>query len=293
MTELGDADVLITDAGALCEGPCWDARSANIVWVDILAGRVHAARPTTGTHVVRKVHSVVSAVIPRRSGGWLAAVERGFALFDDHWTQQGPVMSAADQPEGTRFNDGRCDPQGRLWAGTIAYDGTPHVAALYRLDPNGKITQVLDGVTNSNGLGWSLDGNTMYYVDTGRRAIDRMDFDQASGTVRNRRTLVAVPPSGGLPDGLTVDSEGYLWVALWGGACVRRYAPDGTLDRVVGLPVAQVTSMAFGGAELDELFITTASEGLSASEREAQPLAGSVFRHRPGVTGLLPNAFAG
>ena len=292
-TSLGESDVLVPGAGELCEGPCWDVETETLVWVDILDGAVHVADPVEGGHQVHRIGVPVGAVAPRRSGGWVAAVERGFQLLDDAWLPAGPVVAAPGQREGTRFNDGGCDPSGRFWAGTIAYDGTPEVAALYVLDPDGTVREALDRVTNSNGLAWSLDGRTMYYVDTGRSTLDVLDVDPSSGALSGRRTLVSVPAQEGLPDGLTVDGEGCLWLALWDGACIRRYLPTGELERTVWLPVDRVTSMAFGGAALDELFITTAREGLTQQQREKQPLAGSVFRHRPGVSGLPPARFAG
>lgn len=293
MTLLGEPDVLVPGAGELCEGPCWDVRTARLHFVDILVGQVHAVDADAGARRTWQLGVPVGAVAPRRAGGWVAAVERGFAVFDDEWNRVGVVTPAPGQRDGTRFNDGRCDPAGRFWAGTLSYDGSPERGALYRLDADGLVTPILSGVTNSNGLGWSASGTEMYYVDTGRATIDRFTFDPGRGTIEDRRTLVAFGPDEGLPDGLTVDSEGFLWVALWGGGCVRRYSPAGELDGETRLPVSQVTSMAFGGADLGELFITTAAEGLSAAERRDQPLAGSVFRHRPGVTGLPPAAFAG
>lgn len=293
MTVLDEGDVFVADAGELCEGPCWDARTRTLVWVDILAGRVHAADPVTGARQTWDVGAPVGAVAPRSSGGWVAAIERGFALFDENWIPAGPVTAAPAQPDGTRFNDGRCDPAGRFWAGTLAYDGTPGIASLYRFDPSGTVTEVLRDVTISNGLAWSRSGDTMYYVDTGRGTLDQMSFGCESGAVADRRTLVAVPASEGLPDGLAIDSDGYLWLALWDGGCVRRYSSSGELDRIVRLPVDRVTSMAFGGPDLAELFITTARDGLTTEQRAEQPLAGAVFRHRPGVTGLPPAAFAG
>ena len=293
MTVLGRGDVLVEGAGELCEGPCWDARTGTFVWVDILAGRVHVVDPVTGRRDEHRLGTPVGAVAARRSGGWVAAVERGFLLLDEDWMPVGEVLPAPGQPDGTRFNDGGCDPAGRFWAGTLAYDGRAGVAALYVLRPDGVVTEALSGVTNSNGLAWSPDGCTLYYVDTGRGTVDRLDVDPASGVVAGRRTLVAVPEAEGLPDGLTLDSEGYLWLALWGGCCVRRYSPAGELDRVVRLPVELVTSMAFGGVHLDELFITTACDGLTPEQRAKQPMAGSIFRHRPGVIGLPAAAFAG
>jgi sugar lactone lactonase YvrE len=194
--------------------------------------------------------------------------------------------------DSVRFNDGACDPQGRFWAGTMSLDGRTGSASLYRLDTDLRVTRVLDGVSVSNGIGWSPDGATMYYVDTATDRIDAFDFDGVVGTPGRRRTFVELPGPGS-PDGLCVDADGAVWVALWGGWSVERYLPDGTRDAVVELPVAQVSSCAFGGPELEQLFITTAWDGLSAADREAQPLAGALFRVEPGVRGLPTTPFRG
>lgn len=291
--ELGTEDVLVPAAGDLCEGPQWDARSERLVWVDILRGRVHEADASGNSHVVHELGAPVGAVAPRRRGGWVAAMERGFQLFDEGWRPDGPLVPASGQRPGTRFNDGGCDPGGRFWAGTMSYDETPGQGALYRLDADATVTEVLAGVTTSNGLGWSLDGGTMYYVDTGRGSLDVLRHDSRGGTVEDRRTLVSVAEKEGLPDGLAVDAEGHVWLALWDGGCVRRYSPAGDLELVVDLPVTRVTSVAFGGADLTDLFVTTAREGLDAARRSSEPLAGSVFRCRPGPAGLPRGTFAG
>jgi sugar lactone lactonase YvrE len=293
VTRLDESDVLVAAAGELCEGPCWDTRTQRLFFVDILAGRVHAVDPADGTRQSWELGVPIGALAPRRAGGWVAAVERGFALFDEDWNPIGEVVPAPGQPAGTRFNDGRCDPNGRFWAGTLGYDGTPGAGALYRFDVDRTVTEILRDVTNSNGLAWSSSGTELYYVDTGKATIDRMRFDPDRGTVDDRRTLVRFQPGEGLPDGLTIDAAGFLWIALWGGGGIRRYSPQGELERTVRLPVDLVTSMTFGGPDLDELFITTAWQGLDAEQRCRQPLAGSVFRYRPGVTGPPPAEFAG
>lgn len=292
ITHLTEGDVLVPDAGDLCEGPCWDESTRTLVWVDILAGVVNTVDPLSGHRQRHALGMPVSAVAPRVHGGWVAAVERGFLLLDAGWGAAGDVIDAPGQPVGTRFNDGHCDPEGRFWAGTLAYDGTPEASALYRLDPDGSVRKVLDRVTNSNGIGWSPDGGTMYYVDTGRGSVDRLELELLTGVVTGRSPVARIDPSDGLPDGLTVDAEGYLWLALWGGACVRRYRPDGTLEHVIRLPATQVTSVTFGGDGLGELFITTAREGLSREQRTGQPLAGSIFHWRPGVAGLPASRYA-
>jgi sugar lactone lactonase YvrE len=187
------------------------------------------------------------------------------------------------------MNEGDCDPDGRFYCGSMAYDITPGAGTLYRLDSDGTTTTVLTGVTISNGLAWSPDGGTAYYVDTPTQRIDVFDYDTARG-LTERRTLLTIPADAGAPDGLTVDSEGRIWVALWGGSAVRCYEPTGTLVEQLTLPVSQVTACTFGGADLDELYITTSREGMAADD---EPRAGALFRARPGATGRPASRYAG
>jgi sugar lactone lactonase YvrE len=184
------------------------------------------------------------------------------------------------------MNEGACDPDGRFYCGSMAYDKRPGTSALYRLDPDGSVRVVLEGVTVSNGLDWSPDGSLAYYNDTDTHRTDVFDYDMDSG-LSGRRLFVEIP---GRPDGLTVDAEAGVWVALSDGGQVRRYTAEGVLDAVIELPVTKVTACAFGGSQLDQLFITTSREGLAAS---SEPQAGSLFRAVPGVTGLPVRDFAG
>lgn len=285
MTAEDRVEVVVGPGARLAESPVWDARSGQLVWVDVLARRVYLTDTSTGAsdEIVTPLH--VGAVVPRAAGGFMAALEDGFWMIG-----MGPPQLITRLPEagpGLRFNDGKCDPDGRFWAGTMAYDESPGAGALYRLGPDGRAARVLDDVTISNGLAWSADGLTMYYIDSPTQRIDAFSFAPASGEISDPRPLVHIPPEMGVPDGMTIDAEGGLWVALWGGSAVHRYL-DGHLDRVVRLPVSMPTSCTFGGPDLDELFVTSASEGLSAEARAAQPLAGAIFRLRPGVRGLPP-----
>jgi sugar lactone lactonase YvrE len=287
-----DVDIrveVVVDAGAqLAEGPVWDARSSRLAWVDILAHRVHLTDVRTGTGDVIPVPLHVGAVVPRAAGGFVAALQDGFWVVGD-----GPphrIAPISEARPGLRFNDGKCDPSGRFWAGTMAYDQTAGAACLYRLDPDGHVSLMLEDVTISNGLAWSHDGRTMYYIDTPTQRIDAFTFLPSTGEITDRQPAIHVPPEQGAPDGMTIDAEGGLWVALWGGGAVHRYL-DGRLDRVITLPVSQPTSCAFGGDGLDELYVTSAWDGLSSTERHAQPLAGAVFRALPGVRGLPPAVF--
>jgi sugar lactone lactonase YvrE len=189
------------------------------------------------------------------------------------------------------MNDGKCDPAGRFWAGTMALDERPRAGALYRLDPDHSVTKILDGVTVSNGLGWNVSHDVMYFIDSPRQGVDAFDYDRETGNVRNRRRLVDIPKEAGLPDGMAVDAEGYIWVALAFGGAVRRYSPTGELDRVVTLPVSFVTSCAFGGRDLMEMYITSGRLTLTEEQLREQPHAGGLFRYRPGVAGLPPSEY--
>jgi sugar lactone lactonase YvrE len=222
----------------------------------------------------------------------VAALQDGFYALPDVGEPELIAHVEAGNP-ATRFNDGEIDPQGRYWAGTMGWDAEPGQGSLYRLDPGGQVTRMVEDVTISTGLGWSPDGGTMYYADTHTHRIDRFDFDPVNGDISNRREFVTIRDGGGRPDGLTVDSEGAVWVATWPGYGVHRYLPDGTLDAIIPLPVSNVSSVELGGPDLREAFITTASELLSAEEHAAQPLAGSLFHARVDVPGLPRVPYAG
>jgi sugar lactone lactonase YvrE len=268
------------------EGPVWSQTWGGLRFVDMLAGAV-LSLAADGTIGRRRVGSVAAALRPRRGGGAVIGVERGFVLedADGSLTPLDEVWSDA----GVRMNDGGCDPDGRFYCGSMAYDQAPGAAALYRLDPDRSVRVVLEGVTISNGLDWSPDGSEAYYVDTATHRVDRFDYDRERGLTR-RRPFVEIPADAGGPDGLTVDAEGGVWVALYDGGAVRRYAPDGVLDTIVEVGARKVTACAFGGAALDELFVTTSRENLEPGE---DPAAGSLFRVEPGVKGLPAREFAG
>jgi sugar lactone lactonase YvrE len=267
------------------EGPVWSPRWGGLRWVDMLAGDLLFLNGDGGVDR-RNVGSVVAAVRPRRGGGAVLGVERGFALED----QSGSITSlpALWSSTSVRMNEGGCDPDGRFYCGSMAYDQQPGAASLYRLDPDLTTRTVLTGVTISNGLEWSPDGSHAYYNDTATHRISVFDYDGANG-LTHPRTFAEIPDDGS-PDGLTVDSEGGVWTAIFDGGRVHRYSPDGVLDAVLEVPARKVTACAFGGAGLDELFITTSREGLEDGD---DPLAGSLFRARPGVTGLPVREFAG
>ena len=277
----------------LGEGPSWDAATQRLLWVDIPAGAVHRLDPRSGEDERFDVGQPVGAAVPAADGRIALAVSDGFAMLD---TATGAIERIADveadQPD-TMMNDGKCDPAGRFWAGTKDAAGSRPVGALYRLGIDRSPTRILTGVAISNGLGWSPDGSTMYYIDSPTHRIDAFAFDAASGDASDRRTFLELPEELGLPDGMTVDEEGFLWVAFWDGAAIRRFDPKGRMHTEVALPVRRVTSCAFGGPDLSELFVTSARDGLSDPELAEQPLAGGVFRIEPGVRGLPTRPYAG
>jgi sugar lactone lactonase YvrE len=285
MTSLASAEP-VTDP--LCEhgeGPVW-LPGGGLRWVDMLAGDLmglHADGSVTRDHL----GPVLAALRPRASGGLVVALEREFALVDPDGT-----VHALDElwtDPAVRMNDGGCDPDGRFYCGSMAYDTAPGRGSLYRLDPDGSARMILDDLTISNGLAWSPDGGTAYYVDTPTQRIDAFDYDREKG-LTGRRPVAQLADAPGHPDGLTVDAEGALWVAMHDGGVVLRYWPDGRPDGQVPLPVRMVTACTFGGPRLDQLFITTSRLGLEPGE---EPASGSLYRADVGVTGLPAATFAG
>ncbi|HEX6348527.1 MAG TPA: SMP-30/gluconolactonase/LRE family protein [Candidatus Dormibacteraeota bacterium] len=282
-----DVEMVAATANQIGEGPVWLPEQQRLLWVDITGRQLLWFDPRTDAVQTLDVGRDVGAVVPAESGKLMAAVADGFLEIDprDRTTRLVAAVEA-DQP-GNRMNDGKCDSRGRFWAGTMGYDLRPNAAALYRLEADCTVQTMLQPVSLSNGIDWSLDDRLMYYVDSTTGRLDVFDYDPEPGLLSNRRTLVEIPRSEGLPDGLTVDAEGCIWLALWGGGAVRRLTPAGKVDRVVRLPVSQVTSCAFGGSDLEDLYITSAAENVS------EPGAGGLFRCRPGVKGRPAHRFAG
>lgn len=268
------------------EGPVWSAHWGGLRWVDMLAGDV-LSLADDGRVGRRHVASVVAAVRPRRDGGAIIGVERGFALEQPDGTidELDELWTASD----VRMNEGGCDPDGNFYCGSMAYDHRPAGGALYRLDADRSASVVLEDVTISNGLDWSPDGSRAYYVDTETYRVDVFEWDREHG-LTDRRPLVHIATETGRPDGLTVDADGGVWVALNRGGAVHRYTPDGALDAVVEIAARKVTACTFGGPGLDRLFITTSREDLEPGD---DPLAGSLFHVEVGSRGLPAREFAG
>jgi sugar lactone lactonase YvrE len=273
----------------LGEGPCWDPDRDALIWVDILRREVHVS--TADEDRVHRTPDYVGAAVSAEGGELLLAMD-GFAALDPDAGAIRPVAAIPRKPS-VRMNDGKCDPAGRFWAGSMHVDEVQGAGALYRLDGPGAATRVIDRVTISNGLGWSLDGAWMYYIDTPTRAVRRYEFDVATGALGAGAVLVDTSALAGVPDGMCVDAEGNLWVAFWDGGAVRCFSPEGALLEELPVPVRRPTSCSFGGPGLRRLLITTARHGLSEAELREQPLAGSVLAVEPGVAGRPPTPAVG
>jgi sugar lactone lactonase YvrE len=277
----------------LGEGPVWDAAHERLLFVDIMRGDVHAFEPRTGVDRVFHVGTTVGAIAPTDNGDWILAAGLGFSRLDLESGVVTPMVDVAPEGRNLRMNDGCVDHAGRFWAGTMSMAGEAGVGSLYRLDPDGAAHTMLGGVTTSNGIDWSPDGRLMYYADSRTRRVDVFDCDVGTGAIGHRRPFITAPGADGVPDGLVVDSEGAVWVAFWNGSALCRYAPDGRPLETIDFPVSLVTKCAFGGADLRDVFVTSAWIDLSADERRAQPQAGGLFHVRADVPGQRPRRFAG
>ena len=295
------ADLVVDAKAQLGEGSIWDPKKQRLIWLDIEPGYVHFYDPNSTTNSTAEVGQKVGTVVKRATesdgNSLVLGVHHGFAFFNPTSSKLTTINDPESKRPNSRFNDGKCDPAGRFWAGTYEMmgpeEGKP-VCSLYRLDANGTVQQMLDGVSCSNGIVWSRDKGTMYYIDTPTRKIDAFDYDLASGEISNRRAVVAIPEDYGWPDGMTIDADDNLWVAFWGGSCVRCIDPgSGQVLQKIDLPTSNVSSCAFGGKDLDELYITTARVLLDEEALAEQPTAGGLFRAEPGVKGVEAFEYAG
>jgi sugar lactone lactonase YvrE len=289
---MGDCDVEVvgTAVTLLGESPRWDPRTGQLVWLDVRTARAWSLTPPDGDAVPVDLDRRLTAVGPRAGDGWVAADEAGFVVLDG---LTGPAVErrpVEPDPERARMNDGHVGPDGCFWAGSASTDHDQRLGSLYRLHPDGRVDRVVTGLGMSNGIGWSPDGGQIYLVDSLVGALDVLTVNEV-GEVVTRRRLVDVPRQVGLPDGLAVDVEGGIWLAIWGAGAVHRYRPDGRLDRVVRLPASRTTACAFGDSDLRTLFVTTAVRGSDRDHEPLDRLGGRLFGCRPGVQGLPPNLF--
>jgi sugar lactone lactonase YvrE len=282
----------------LGEGALWHAPSKTLFWIDILDTRVHRYDPATGENVTHDVGEQVGTVVVRESGGCLLGLVHGFGQFDPETGKVEYLVRVEHERDDVRFNDGKCDPAGRFWCGTMADNpwDAPDAGSLYVLDTDLSVRKMFGGVGCSNGIVWSADRKTMYYIDTLLKEVSAFDYDLESGSIDNRRTAVKIDDKEhGFPDGMAIDSEDGLWVAMWGGGRVCHCDPKkGEVVDIVEVPEAKnTTSCAFGGDNLDELYITTACAGFTDADWKEQPRGGSLFLAKPGVTGVPSFEFDG
>ena len=275
----------------LGEGPIWHIQEGALYWLDINQCKIQRFDPKSKDVQVYDMPFKITALAMRKSGGFLCATEKGFHFWDPSRNHLSFINHPEIDKAGARFNDGKVDRQGRFWAGTMTPQGA--TSALYRIDPDLSVQRMAGGITISNGIAWSPDNRRMYYADTLRYTIFDYRFNLETGEIDKQRVFVKVEPEFGVPDGLTVDSQGYIWVAFYNGWKVVRYKQNGSIDTQINLPVARPTCPAFGGANLDELYITTAIDGLSPKDREKQPMAGDLFMVKPGSKGLPEPKFTG
>jgi sugar lactone lactonase YvrE len=304
------AQLLLDAQATLGEGPIWDMRENALWWIDINEHRLHRYAPNAGpgdgvpsdggpgnrgNDTTYDIGQRVGTVVPRASGGLMLAVENGFAAYDPASKSLEILADPESHLPGNRFNDGKCDPAGRFWAGTLQLAEEDMTAgSLYCMYPDGRVERRVPNVGISNGIVWTCDKKTMYFIDSPTRRVDAFDYNNATGEIANRRPAIELPEGIGYPDGMTIDAEDKLWVALWAGWGVARFDPvSGDLLEKIDVPASQVTACALGGPDLTDLFITTARRDLKGSLLDGQPQAGGLFHARVGVPGVPSASFAG
>ena len=285
------AELLLDAKATLGEGPSWDEKTQTLYWVDILGKRIHAWK--NGRDECLQLDEFVGCVVPRRNGGLVAALKDSIWTLDMVGGKQ-DLLASISEPESNRFNDGKCDPAGRLLAGTMDMEEKSASGNFYSLDAGKSPRKLLDGIRISNGLTWSSDHRILYYIDTPTRQVRAFDYDLDSGNISNPHVVVEIPSGMGFPDGMTSDMEGKLWIALWGGSRVTRWNPGrGELEAEIPIPAPQVSSCVFGGERRNVLYVTTARVGLEESVLAANPLAGGLFQIQTQTEGVPTFAFAG
>jgi len=291
--DIATAELVLDAKAFLGEGALWHPQEQRLYWVDIEEKKLHLYDPVTAKNSTLHVGERIGTVVPAAEGGALVALQNGIHHIDITSGKLTLLVNPLKQND-IRFNDGKCDPAGRFWVGTMALDARHGAAVLYRMETDGSITQVLDQLTISNGIDWSANGKKMYFTDTPSQQLQSFDYDKQTGQIKNEKTIVSIPVEEGSPDGFTLDAEGNIWVALHGGGSVVCYDPaTGKALQKIEVPCPKTTSCAFGGKELDILYITTARQGLDAEQLKKHPLSGGVFAAKPGVKGIAANFYKG
>ncbi len=290
-----DVECVLRTQAVIGEGPMWSAEGQRLYWVDIPEKKTHVFNPADGSNQTFELPDLVTSATPRKGGGLVLTLRKSVAFFDPQTSKLDILPDVEPDKPGNRFNDAKCDRQGRLWGGTMGdVDWDSPVGSLYRFDAKRSLTRMEEGVCCSNGLGWSPDGKTLYFAESFRYKIHAYDFDAATGEIGHRRLFASLEGKGGaFPDGLTVDSEGFVWSAQPVFGRLVRYDPKGAIERIIELPVSRGTSCIFGGADLDILYVTTMRGTLTEGQLAGEPLAGSLLALRPGVRGIAETPFAG
>ena len=289
------AEPIVQQHARLGEGVFWHAQAQCLYWVDITGQTVFLYDPRSGENRAINVGRDVGTIVPRESSGVMLGVKGGFAALDLETEEVEEIAMVESHIPNNRFNDGKCDPVGRFWAGSMAYDFAKGAGSLYCMDTDLSVRRVLSDVTISNGLVWTQDEKMLYYIDSGTSQIAAFDYDKDSGNILNRRVVVEIPAEDGFLDGMAIDANGMLWVAIYGSGEIRCWNPEnGELLETITVRGAKfVTSCAFGGPNLNELYIASASEGLTDEQKKEQPLAGSLFRVEVDATGVPAWEFSG
>lgn len=290
-----DPQVVKTEYKAMLgEGPVWDDHEQQLYWVDILNGMLMIHDPERNENYRYDIGEHIGAAALRKKGGLVLALKSGFAFFNIGEQKVNPIADPEAGLNGNRFNDGKCDPAGRFWAGTMAYNLQQGAGSLYSLDPDQDVEVKITGVTISNGMAWNTDDNIFYFIDTPERTVYAFDYEEERGDISNRRIIKEFSRADGFPDGMTIDTGNKLWIALYNGRKVIRIDPvSGKTLFEIPLPVPKVTSCTFGGADFDELYITTARENMSKDEIKEAPMSGSLFKAKIPFKGKPAFRFAG
>ena len=288
-----DAKLELQIEAHLGEGPVWDEADQKLWWVDLLSGKLHRYDPLDGSNISYDIGEHVGAAALRESGGFVLALASGFAFFDPKSGRIEPISDPEPDKPGNRFNDGKCDPSGRFWAGTMAYDLKQGAGSLYCLTGDLQVKRKLTGITISNGLAWNRAADRLYYIDTPTGNIYTFQYDDQTGEISEKQTVFHVENGMGYPDGMTIDTEDNLWVALYAGSKVIRIDPvAGEMMYEIHLPVPKVTSCTFGGKDLDELYITTCREHMTDEDIKEAPLSGSLFKAKLPFKGLPADRYS-
>ncbi|MFG6494933.1 SMP-30/gluconolactonase/LRE family protein [Fictibacillus sp. UD] len=289
-----EAELIIPAKAILGEGPCWDSDHGVLYWVNILDKKVNVYDPRIHKNREIRLDQMVGTVAPRQYGGLVVALQKGFYFLDLETEELTPIVDPESHLPENRFNDGKCDPFGRFWAGTMSLSEEKEAGSLYCLSTELEVEKKQDNLTISNGLAWSPDQTFMYLIDTPTKKVTRFDYDLQTGHIENPTEVIAFPEGVGAPDGMTIDEDGMLWIAHWGGAQISRWNPA-TAEQLLSIPIPSlnVTSCTFGGENLDELYVTTARKNTSAENLDRFPEAGGVFKIKPGVKGMPAYRFRG